>query len=165
MEIQFFHKVPYNYLLFRLQLASSFLLAYLKSLLLCLLLYHLIENFHGYLQNTDSMGRRAKTKTESIEYNSKTTLDKEPINYANEGNFTMPKEIYELFKNNPEVTLEEFISKAIAVEKSESIPFYVILHSPAPINHNFTINSPVYGFDREFEVKLANKTAKASAKK
>lgn len=122
-------------------------------------------DFHGYLQNTDSMGRRAKTKTESIENYSKTTLDKVPINYANEGNFTMPKEIYELFKNNPEVTFEEFISKAIAVEKSESIPFYEILHSPAPINHNFIINSPVYGFDREFEVKLANKTAKASAKK
>jgi len=122
-------------------------------------------DFDTYLQYTDSIGRKATEKPVSIESNSKINSYKDHIVDSSEVSISMPKEIYELFKNNHEATLEEFISKMIAVKKSESITFYLILHSPAPIDHNFTIYSPIYGFDREYEVKLTNQTTKVTDKK
>jgi len=110
------------------------------------------------LLNTDSTGRIATAKSVTIEYDTKANAYKTPVNYAGEGSLTLTKEVYGLFRKNPEATLEEFIPKCIAGEKSGNYSKYIILESPAPINSNFMIYTPIYGFNREFEVSLVNNT-------
>jgi len=110
------------------------------------------------LLNTDTNGRKATTKSEPLVYDSIIKAYKEPVIYAKEGSLTLPKEVYQLIRNNPEVTLEEYIlmEKTIekTIEKNKEYTKYIVLTSPAPIDSTFTIYSPNYGFGRQFTVKL-----------
>ena len=110
------------------------------------------------LLNTDSIGRKAIIKHKPIESDLEKKTDKESIDYAGESSLTLPKETYLLFKNNPDVTLDEYISNEKTIEKNKKHIRYILLASPAPINSNFTIYFPIYGFSRVFTVKLKDKT-------
>lgn len=110
------------------------------------------------LLNMDSTNRIPKTKNDPLVYNEKTKSYNEPVRYAAVGSSTMPKEIFQLFKDNPEVTLEEYILKEKEIRKRNEYTKYIVLTSPAPINSKFIIYSPFYGFSRQLIAKLKPKT-------
>lgn len=110
------------------------------------------------LLNMDSTNRIPKTKYDPLVYNEKTKSYNEPIRYATVGSLTLPKEIYQLFKENPEVTIEEYTLMEKEIGKRNEYTKYNILTSPAPINSKFIIYSPTYGFCRQFTARLKPKT-------
>lgn len=106
------------------------------------------------LLNMDSTNQIPITKNDPLIYNEKTKSYNESVNYASVGSLTLPKEIYHLFKENKEVTIEEYTLMEKEIEKKKEYTKYIVLSSPAPINSKFIIYSPIYGFCRQFTVDL-----------
>lgn len=105
------------------------------------------------LLNLDSLGRKASIMHKMAE----TYSEAQSRDYTGELSMSLPQKTYLFFKNNPAVTYDEYLAFRKTIGKDEMHTTYIVLASPAPINTNFTIYFPVYGFSRVFTVSLKEK--------
>lgn len=70
---------------------------------------------------------------------------------------TFTKESFDYFKNNPDITLDDF-KKAFPVEKllneKKQNPEYLLIAISSPIDNDFILYMPIYGYKRIINVKM-----------
>ena len=61
---------------------------------------------------------------------------------------------YELIKNNPVMTMDEYKKRMSDYSKNEKHQNYIILETDSPLTNDFLIYTPTYGFEKLLELKL-----------
>lgn len=64
------------------------------------------------------------------------------------------KNAYDLIRNNPEMTMDEYEKRISNYSKNEKHQNYIILETDSPLITDFLIYSPTYGFEELLELKL-----------
>ena len=73
---------------------------------------------------------------------------------AHIGSTPISKKAYDLIRNNPEMTMDEYKKRMSDYSKTEKHQNYIILETDSPLINDFLIYSPTYGFEKLLELKL-----------
>lgn len=108
------------------------------------------------LINLDKEGNELKPYTQA---ELSKMINKNPVDDNELTDFsiqTVDSAFYNLFKNSPSITLEEF-TKIYRTTNQESKRYnLIILESITKIDDHFILSSPIYGIDKNIEIELKN---------
>lgn len=69
--------------------------------------------------------------------------------------FTMPKVAYDIFKENPDISYEDYKKTYTLLQKNKPYTSYIVYCSFAPLKNSFMLYKPIYGKEQILEAELS----------
>jgi hypothetical protein len=68
--------------------------------------------------------------------------------------FVVDKQLYDLIRQHPQMTVDEYRKAMTDISKTETRQKYIVLETTSPLTNDFLIYSPIYGVEKQLELKL-----------